>query len=63
VAIEESALARDYQPSSFLFMFDDGPPPPPYRIEGGVPKAASRELRPTLTRADTTCTGCPLTST
>jgi len=36
LSIEEGALAREFEPSSFLFMFDDGPPAPPYRMAGDV---------------------------
>jgi ClpP class serine protease len=36
LSIEEAGLAREFEPSSFLFMFDDGPPAPPYRMVGDV---------------------------
>lgn len=36
LSIEECALGREFEPSSFLFMFDDGPPAPPYRMAGDV---------------------------
>ena len=36
LSIEEGALSREWEPSSFLFMFDDGPPAPPYRLARDV---------------------------
>lgn len=36
LAIEESALERDFEPNAFLYFMDQGPPPPPYRLEGDV---------------------------
>lgn len=50
LALAEDAVDRGFAPSSFLFLFDDRPPAPPYRLVGDV--AVVDVHGPLMARAD-----------